>query len=408
MHIRSTSRLSRRATLAPILLTALAGCGASPEPSSEVLSPQALTAALPDMVITAVAYDGDRGTFASIVKNVGQVGNPLRTDVGVAYLVDGIPRTWGSTHASLGPLRIALIGTGGGTFQIPAGAHTITAWVDDVDRFAEGNEANNRLSQTITVDGPTVPPSTPAGTFLWRDAIQTAASPWGFDGIAVEHPIGLAVVPLDGNGVNLSRVANPLAGGGFALRHFATFDDGGARAQAGIYSFASPAFSAQAKSAEGVWVAQEWYFPTALTARGDDAAWLNLWDWHSTDTGGANRWHTAPGLMLAEDGSMRVRWEWGGPAGAFNPRSGTSAVALPVGRWFEVEMHYTWTTGWTTISLWIDGALALEQAGVQTRAPSHGTIETYMKFYGGTAWTPTQAVKYTRNVRVAAARIGGR
>jgi hypothetical protein len=237
-----------------------------------------------------------------------------------------------------------------------------------------------------------------------------AAAPWGFDGMAVEHPIGTDVTPGDGSGANLSRVADPLGGVGFALRHFATLDDGGSRAQAGIYSFANPAFAAQAKSAAGIWVAQQWYFPQALTARGDDVPWLNLWDWHSTDDGGDNRWHTSPGLMLAEDGSMRVKWEWGGPAGSLNPDSGLSSVALPVGRWVDVEMHYTWTTGRTTLSLWIDGVLALEQSGVQTRASSHSVVETYMKFYGssngGAAWSPAPAVRYTRNVRFAAQRIG--
>jgi hypothetical protein len=252
------------------------------------------------------------------------------------------------------------------------------------------------------------PTDTPA-TILWRDEIQTGGEPWGFDGIGVEHPIGTTVVPDDANGANLSRVPDPLSGAGFALRHFATFDTGGSRSQAGIYSFANAAFDAQAKSPEGVWVAQEWYFPEAIGAADDPVPWINLWDWHSTDAGGGNRWHTSPGLMLTEDGSMRVRWEWGGPANAINPTSADSTIALPVGEWFDIEMHYVWTTGTTTLSLWINGALALEQTGVQTRTDSHETVETYMKFYGstqgGTPWSPTPSVRYTRNVRIAGERI---
>jgi hypothetical protein len=244
---------------------------------------------------------------------------------------------------------------------------------------------------------------------LWTDDIQSCNSPWGFDGIGVEHPIGTEVFPDDANGANLSCVLDPLSGSGYALRHFATFDTGGSRSQAGIYSFANTAFADQAKSAEGVWVAQEWYFPEALDAGGDYAPWINLWDWHSTNAGGGNRWHTSPGLMLCEDGSMRVRWEWGGPANEINPTSDDSTIALPVGEWFDIEMYYQWTTGTTTLSLWINGELALEQSGVQTRDASHETVEAYIKFYGstqgGTPWSPTPSIRYTRNVRVAGERI---
>jgi hypothetical protein len=190
---------------------------------------------------------------------------------------------------------------------------------------------------------------TPA-TILWTDDIQTGDLPWGFDGVGVEHPIDTEVIPDDANGANLSRVLDPLSGGGYALRHYATFDTGGSRSQAGIYSFANAAFSDQAKSAEGVWVAQEWYFPDAIGAGGDAVPWINLWDWHSTDAGGGNRWHTSPGLMLCEDGSMRVRWEWGGPANDINPTSEDSTIPLPVGEWFDIEMYYQWTTGTTTLS----------------------------------------------------------
>jgi hypothetical protein len=245
---------------------------------------------------------------------------------------------------------------------------------------------------------------------LWHDDIQVGAEPWGFDGTGVEHPIDTPVAPDDANGANLSRAADPAAGGGHALRHYATFDTGGSRSQAGIYGDVNTAFGDQAKRPEGVWVAQEWYFPQALSASGDPACWINLWDWHSIDADRGNRWHTSPGLMVLRDGSMKVRWEWGGPAGSINPASADSTLALPVGRWFDVEMHYQWVdTPAATLSLWIDGQLALRQSGVQTRAASHAAVETYVKFYGstqgGTPWSPTPSIRYTRNVRVAGERI---
>jgi hypothetical protein len=245
---------------------------------------------------------------------------------------------------------------------------------------------------------------------LWTDSIATKPSPWGLDGFGVEHPIGTSVTPNDANGANFSVVPDPLGGTGLAIRHFATFDTGGSRSQGGLYGDVNTIFGKQAKSAEGVWVAQEWYFPEAISAKGDVYCWINLWDFHSIDSNRGNRWHTSPGLMLAQDGSMKVRWEWGGPAYNINKSSGLSAVAMPVGRWFDIEMHYVWTdTPSGTITLWIDGQLAIEQAGVQTRDPAHQIVETYLKFYGSTQgrgpWTPTPSLKYTRNVRVAGERI---
>jgi hypothetical protein len=115
--------------------------------------------------------------------------------------------------------------------------------------------------------------------------------------------------------------------------------------------------------------------------------------------------------MLAEDGSMRVKWSWH----ERNPETAWSDVALPVGEWFDIEMHYVWTTGASacgegaTVSLWVNGELTLEQSGVVTKDASHDSVETYQKFYGsansGNTWTPTPSVKYVRNVRMADGRI---
>ena len=55
--------------------------------------------------------------------------------------------------------------------------------------------------------------------------------------------------------------------------------------------------------------------------------------------------------------------------------SSLSTIPFPVGEWFDIEMYYQWTTGTVTLYLWINGELALEQSGVQTRAASHGNYE---------------------------------
>jgi len=253
--------------------------------------------------------------------------------------------------------------------------------------------------------------ATGAPAILWTDDIQGTSEYCGFDGFGVEHPIGTDVTPDDASGANLSRVANPQAGGGFALRHFGTFDAGGSRAQAGIYGDVNTVFGEQAKRPEGVWVAQEWYFPEAIGANDDPYCWLSVWDWHAVDADRGNRWHTSPGLFIARDGSMRLELAWGGPAYAINGEGVASTLAMPVGRWFDIEMHYEWVdTPTGTIQVWIDGELALEQRNVQTRESGNDITETYMKFYGSTQgdhgpWSPTPTLKYTRNVRVAGERI---
>ena len=259
-------------------------------------------------------------------------------------------------------------------------------------------------SATYTITGGGAP------VILWTDSIQGCAGKWGFDYLMTEHPISTAVTASDANGVNLSCVLDPLGGGGDAIRFFATFDTGGSRSEADILSFRNAAFDAQAKSPEGIWLAQEWYFPVAVSTGGDTLPWINLMDWHSTDSGGGNRWHTDPGLMLREDGSMQVQFVFGGTAGTFNTNSEYSTIGLPVGEWFDIEMHYAWTTTNTaTLSLWIDGVLALEKTGARTAAASHTVVEATMKFYGstqgGTPWSPTPTVKYMRNVRFAGERI---
>jgi hypothetical protein len=264
---------------------------------------------------------------------------------------------------------------------------------------------------------PRLPHSTPRPTphagVLWTDSIQNSCdgAPYGFSQIQLERPIGQSV---DGNDqVDLFRVDDPLGVAGYALKHVATFDsNGGSRSQAGIYSFANATFDQLVRSPTGVFIAAEWLFPEPVTADSgnDSAPWVNLWDFHSVGSG--DRWDTQPGVMLAEDGSMRVKFSWH----AVNDETPWSTVALPVGRWFDVEMHYVWGSestgcaGGTTVSLWIDGELALQQRGVTTRGPGHDSVETYQKFYGsgngGNTWKPTPSVKYLRNVRLSASRIG--
>lgn len=110
--------------------------------------------------------------------------------------------------------------------------------------------------------------------------------------------------------------------------------------------------------------------------------------------------------MLVEDGSMRVRWEWGGASP--NASSADSSVALPVGKWFDVEMYYQWSTSGTTLKLWVDGVLALSQSGVTTgRVPrERRDLRQVLRLGPGEdALGANPSIRYTRNVRIAATRI---
>jgi len=208
------------------------------------------------------------------------------------------------------------------------------------------------------------------------------------------------------NGVDLSRVPDPLGGPGYAIRQYGTFDEGGARSELGLWSFVHKEFGDLASSGAPVYVAQEWYFPEAIDAGGDSAPWLNLMDWHSTGDGGNNRWHTCPGTFLNEDGSMTFRWEWGCGGG----QSPWSSVALPVGEWFDIEMRWQRSADASaTISMWINGQLALEQVNRTTAKSGDSQVELYIKLYGSdqghTPWSPYGTTKYVRNVRISGERI---
>src|ERR1700730_9981453 len=106
---------------------------------------------LPDLIPTSLSYDSATGIFTSVVKNQGTTAPPTGVVVGVACSVDGAYCTWGSVAGPLAAGASVTIGSDGGPCTIASGTHTITAFVDDVDRMAESNKNNNMLSQTITV-----------------------------------------------------------------------------------------------------------------------------------------------------------------------------------------------------------------------------------------------------------------
>ena len=108
--------------------------------------------ALPDVIVTQVSYAN--GVFTSTVKNQGAASTPAGVTIGVGYWVDGVNKTYGFVIGPLAAGASVTIGTNGGSYTIPPGTPTIEAWVDDVNRFAESNENNNTLYNSITVGSP--------------------------------------------------------------------------------------------------------------------------------------------------------------------------------------------------------------------------------------------------------------
>jgi subtilase family serine protease len=101
--------------------------------------------------VTSLSYNTATGVFSSVVTNQGTAATPAGVTVGVSYSVDGVYQTWGTVMGPLAAGALVTIGCDGGAYAIPSGTHTITAFADDINRFAESNKTNNTLSQTITI-----------------------------------------------------------------------------------------------------------------------------------------------------------------------------------------------------------------------------------------------------------------
>lgn len=102
-----------------------------------------------DVTVTQVSYAS--GIFKSVIKNQGTVATPAGVPIGVAYFVNGQYKTWGDFKGPLAAGQSVEIISRGGVYIIPTGTHTISAHVDDVNRFVEVNETNNKLSLQKTI-----------------------------------------------------------------------------------------------------------------------------------------------------------------------------------------------------------------------------------------------------------------
>ena len=147
-------------------VAAVNSAGVSAQSAEVSAKPVGSTAAgLPDLIVSSMTWTpanpqpGDHVVFTVVVTNQGTQATPAGTVLGVGFDFDGsmVATVWEDTDtASLAPgasvTLTATNGTAGVNYWIAtAGAHSVTAWVDDVNRIAESNENNNKLTETVTV-----------------------------------------------------------------------------------------------------------------------------------------------------------------------------------------------------------------------------------------------------------------
>ncbi len=120
------------------------------------------TNSLPDAIATALTWtnsavaSGAAVYFRVTVKNQGSTSIAANS-LGIGFLVDGTQVSYvgaGNTALAAGSSATYTAnggGISGGGWIATLGNHTVTAVVDDINRFAEGNENNNLFSVPLTV-----------------------------------------------------------------------------------------------------------------------------------------------------------------------------------------------------------------------------------------------------------------
>jgi hypothetical protein len=147
----------------------------------------AAATAKPDLVVTAVSWTpanpavGAPVRYSATVKNQGAAATPAGVIHGVLFKVDGVNKTFSDTRtASLAAgASVTLTANGGGSagsWPATAGPHTVQAFVDDVNRISESNDANNTLDRQLTVGPVTSRPDLVVTAVTWSPASAIAGN----------------------------------------------------------------------------------------------------------------------------------------------------------------------------------------------------------------------------------------
>ena len=172
-----------------------------------------------DLVVTAVTQSptnpapGQAVTFSATISNLGKSTKPVGAINGVAFFVDGVKVTWSDTNTqALSPGQTVTLTSNGGptgsaTWAATGGAHQVDAIVDDINRIAEGDENNNKLSIPLTVNTDLT-----VTNISWSPSFPTAGTPTRFTAVVknngtVATPAGTIIgvaFEIDGVKVNWS------------------------------------------------------------------------------------------------------------------------------------------------------------------------------------------------------------
>ena len=213
--------------------------GESPNSAQVSATP---TNGLPDVVATAISWTpagnlfiGTNIVFKATVLNQGSAPTPPGVTLGVGFLVDGGQVSWSGGYSSaLAPGASITLTADGGPFGInywaaSPGDHNITANVDDIDRFPEGNESNNTFDKTLAVYSRGYAVNSggaAAGSFTadsgWTGSANTFSVSNAIDTSAALNPAPQAVYQTERWGDSTYTFNNLIPGTNYTIRlHFA-------------------------------------------------------------------------------------------------------------------------------------------------------------------------------------------
>jgi hypothetical protein len=202
------------------------------------------TVGLPDVVVTTLTWTPAGPLFAptnvvftATVLNQGSAATPSDPSqgIGVGFLVDGVQYAWaGADTTSLAPGASVMLNAsdgpnGGNYWTATPGTHTVTAVVDDINRFPEGNENNNTLDRPLTVYVPSYAINSggsAAGTFAadayWTGSANTYSVASVIDTTGVSNAAPQAVYQTERWGDSTYTFINLVSNRTYTVRlHFA-------------------------------------------------------------------------------------------------------------------------------------------------------------------------------------------
>jgi hypothetical protein len=215
-------------------VSALNAAGEGPLSNEATATP---TNALPDVVVTAISWTpaavgaGTNVVFRATVRNQGSGPTPGGVTLGVGFSVDGGQVSWaGGYSASLAAGASVTLSADGGPFGVnfwtaTPGAHTVTAHVDDINRFPEADEGNNVATTNLTIYAPGYAVNcggNPAGAFVadafWSGSANTYSNGTPIDTSGITNPAPPAVYQTERWGNTTYTFAALVPGSNYTVR----------------------------------------------------------------------------------------------------------------------------------------------------------------------------------------------